>query len=105
MHVILSLLATFSQLGNEEDLTCYELQLSVKDASLLRSNKMIGTSTIQLKDIVDMKSYVSWIPLEGAVTMDDTGWTILQILSQRTNDELARDFVLLKFERRDEGSN
>jgi len=93
------------QLGNEEDLTCYELQLSVKDASLLRSNKMIGTSTIQLKDIVDMKSYVSWIPLEGAVTMDDTGWTILQILSQRTNDELARDFVLLKFERRDEGSN
>ena len=103
--LILFYRVTFSHLGNEEDLTCYELQLSVKDASLLRRIKMIGTSTIQLKNIVDLKSYVSWIPLEGAVTMDDTGWTILQILSQRTNDELARDFVLLKFERRDESSH
>ena len=65
---------------------------------------MIGTSAVQLKEIVELKSYASWVPLEGAIEMDDTGWTILHILSQRTNDELARDFVMLKFERRDEGS-
>ncbi|XP_065060223.1 protein unc-13 homolog B-like isoform X2 [Rhopilema esculentum] len=91
-------------LGNEEDLSCYELQLSVKDASLIRRNQMIGTTVIQLKDIVNLKSSASWVPLEAAVSMDDTGWAILQILSQRTNDELARDFVMLKFERRDEGA-
>ena len=65
---------------------------------------MIGTTVIQLKNIVNLKSYASWVLLEAAVSMDDTGWTILQILSQRTNDELARDFVMLKFERRDEGA-
>ena len=77
----------------------------MKDSSLIRRNQMIGTTVIQLKDIVELKSYAFWVPLERAIYMDDTGWTILQILSQRTNDELARDFVMLKFERRDEGSN
>eukprot|EP00794_Sanderia_malayensis_P009805 gene9805-10810_t len=89
-------------LGNEEDLNSYELQFSVKDSFLARKNKLIGTTVIQLKTIVGLKSYALWCPLESAIYMDDTGWTILRILSQRTNDELAHDFVNLKFERRDE---
>ena len=37
-----------------------------------------------------------WVTLARREKFDDTGWTILRILSQRPADALAKDFVKLK---------
>ncbi len=78
----------------------YELNLAVKDYSFMREDRLIGLNVIKLSQVCEQGSWSSWIPLGSRINFDDTGLTILRILSHRTNDELAREFVALKSARR-----
>uniref|UniRef100_A0A674P9P0 Unc-13 homolog Ba (C. elegans) n=1 Tax=Takifugu rubripes TaxID=31033 RepID=A0A674P9P0_TAKRU len=84
-------------LGKESP-DCYELQVMVKDYCFGRADRVVGMAVVQLRDVADRKSCVCWCPLGPRVHTDETGMTVMRILSQRPADEVAKELVKLKSE-------
>uniref|UniRef100_A0A1A7X0Y6 Unc-13 homolog Ba n=2 Tax=Iconisemion striatum TaxID=60296 RepID=A0A1A7X0Y6_9TELE len=91
---------TFQFLLGKESPDCYELQVTVKDYCFGRADRVVGLAVVQLRDVADRKSCVCWCPLGPRVQTDETGVTVMRILSQRPSDEVAKEFVKLKSETR-----
>lgn len=91
-------------IGNEDEPLSFELHIAVKDYCFAREDRLVGVAIMQLTDIVEQGSCNCWLPLGRRVQMDETGWTILRILSQRSNDEVAKEFVKLKSDVRNDST-
>lgn len=106
---------SYSVIGNEAEPECYEIMVQLRDYAMIGENKLVGVGIVPLSEIVEkvstrtnaciikqslQGSLSSWVQLGKRLQIDGQGLVLLRILSQRQQDELAKEFVKLKTETR-----
>ena len=89
-----------SVIGNEAEPEHYEIQLQLRDYAMIGENKMVGVGIVPLRDLKETGGLHAWVQLGKRLAIDQTGLILLRILSQRPNDEIAKEFCKLKTETR-----
>ncbi|VEL23343.1 unnamed protein product [Protopolystoma xenopodis] len=98
-HHSLSFTPHLSFLSNQSDPEWYELHIAVKDYCFGRTDRLVGVTVLSLAHALDLGATPMRLPLGRRLHLNETGWTVLRILSQRVkSDEIARDFVKAKSE-------
>ena len=75
-----------------------QLQATVKHKPLIGGDQILGVASVPF-DVI-MKSRVYTMNLNGSLYHDERGRAFLTVLALRNNDEIARDFVILRTYRR-----
>ncbi|XP_061622904.1 protein unc-13 homolog B-like isoform X16 [Phyllopteryx taeniolatus] len=91
---------SFQFVLGKEGWECCELHASVKDYCFGRADRVVGVAVLQLRDVAERRACVCWCPLGPGIATDQTGTTVMRILAQRPNDDIAKEFVKIKSETR-----
>jgi protein unc-13 len=89
-----------SVIGNEAEPDVYEVMVQLRDYAFVGENRLVGVGCVPLADVMAKGSLAAWVQLGKRLQIDTTGLILLRILSQRQQDELAKEFVKLKTEAR-----
>jgi len=88
----LSVLSTLESLENAE------LQVAVRNHVMIGTNKVIGIAVVPFS-LVHQEANLS-LGLSPFIPISDRGYALLNVLSVKTNDEFAKEFVDLKMNQR-----
>merc|ERR1712080_396244 len=75
-----------------------EIQISVKDYNLIGENRTIGVHTCKISNFKQLPNITETATLKESNILNNYGRTILTILNNRVNDQMAKKFVQTKLE-------
>ena len=76
-----------------------ELQVTVRNKTVFGTDRIIGVSVIPLGRA--LRSSIYTLDLGDSLSLTKMGRALLTVLSQRQNDETAKEFFALKTQQRD----
>uniref|UniRef100_A0A914QXR2 C2 domain-containing protein n=1 Tax=Panagrolaimus davidi TaxID=227884 RepID=A0A914QXR2_9BILA len=76
-----------------EQYSNFELVFKIIETSLFKTRKLLGIGVLKLDKVLKSGSISTWVPLYHQLQFDENNFIQLRILSQRENDETAKEFV------------
>ena len=86
----------FRKIMKPNDPIDYELQFSVKDWCLMKTDLLVGVAVMPLRQVVETGSIQDRLDLGRSLCLTKENLSVVIILSQRVHDEVAQEFVKLK---------